>query len=290
MNWASSTGETVDQVDVALGYVYGPGNQLIGENDTITSTDPTMTPANWSGSFGMEQPAPTAVAIGVAIPGIGVGVGNVADCPYLADAWADSSSPLVDPSDVAAGYQYGPINRPFFGTNEGITSDDPPVVPESWMGTFCGLLPALSAVAEGVVIPGVGVGTAEVFPGSPDMPTPADKLDPLNCGQLQLIRGDDYTGDRAKRFAFSSSVAPQPNDVATWTWTDPYCDEAIGELTTSDFEQIGKYEYVAKFEATSFASDNRPGQWPFDVQLSIANADTRTIATGILDLIVDQTR
>jgi len=124
-----------------------------------------------------------------------------------------------------------------------------------------------------------------------DVKDPAGKLDPLNCvGQLQLIRGDDYTGDRAKCFAFSSSVAPQPNDVATWTWTDPYCDEVIGELMTSDFEQIGKHEYVAKFDASSFASDNRPGQWPFDVQLSIENADTRTIATGILDLIVDQTR
>ena len=175
MTWANSTGETVDQADVALGYVYGPaGNQLTGENDTITSTDPTMTPANWSGSFGMQQPAPTAVAVGVAIPGIGVGVGNVADCPYLAAAWADSFAPLVDPSDVAAGYQYGPINRPIFGTNEGVTSDEPPVAPESWMGTFCGLQPAPTAVAVGVAIPGVGVGTAEVV--APDMPTPIETL------------------------------------------------------------------------------------------------------------------
>ena len=74
MTWANSTGETVDPVNVASGYVYGPaGNQLTGTNGSITSTDPTMTPANWSGSFGMEQPAPTAVAVGVAIPGIGVG-------------------------------------------------------------------------------------------------------------------------------------------------------------------------------------------------------------------------
>ena len=134
----------------------------------------------------MEQPAPTAVAVGVAIPGIGVGVGNVADCPYLADAWADSFAPLVDPSDVAAGYQYGPTDRPFFGTNEGISSDDPPVVPESWMGTFCGLLPAPSAVAEGVVVPGVGVGTAEVVSVTTESTDPCPcELGPRN--DLELV-------------------------------------------------------------------------------------------------------
>lgn len=203
--------------------------------------------------------------------------------------WANSTGETVDQADVALGYVYGPAGNLLTGANDSITSTDPAMPPANWSGSFGMELPAPTAVAIGVAIPGVGVGTAEVVP--PDMPTSAGEIDPLNCvGELQLIRGDDYTGDRARRFTFASSVPPQPSDVATWTWTDPYCDEAIGELTTSDFEKIGEGEYVAKFEATSFASDNRPGQWPFDVQLSIANADTRTIVTGILDLIVDQTR
>ena len=99
MTWANSTGETVDQADVALGYVYGPaGNQLTGSNNTITSTDPTVAPANWSGSFGMEQPAPTAVAIGVAIPGVGVGTATATDPPPAID-------PLT-PNQVAEGVTF----------------------------------------------------------------------------------------------------------------------------------------------------------------------------------------
>ena len=270
MTWANSTGETVDQADVALGYVYGPvGNQLTGSNDTITITDPTMTPANWSGSFGMEQPAPTAVAIGVAIPGIGVGVGNVADCPYLADAWADSLAPLVDPSEVAAGYQYGPINRPVFGTNEGITSDDPPVVPESWMGTFCGLLPAPSAVAEGVVISGVGVGTAEVAAVTTDIPC---DLEPkklyASCGQIKTHRivpvNEDGAAIDVQGVPLTFVIEDQEGydlETGTATQNPPVGDPLLGA------DDVG-----SEIMFTSQAANDMPGEYRFAVRDTATNS------------------
>lgn len=187
------------------------------------------------------------------------------------------------------GLQFGHRAEQFTGSFETSKEPDDLILATGYAGYHFGYYPATTDVSEesygfqGTQFEGTLV-SDPVVPA--DMPT----LDPLDCGQLQLIRGDDYTGVRAICFAFVSSVAPLPSDFATWTWTDPYCDEAIGELTTSTFEQVGKYEYVAKFDAIAFASDNRPGQWPFDVQLSIDNTDTRTIATGILDLIVDQTR
>lgn len=66
----------------------------------------------------------------------------------------------VDPSNVALGYEYGPITNPVIGTNADLDPSTDPIVRNMTVGGVLGQRqPALSAVAEGVAIPGVGTGT-----------------------------------------------------------------------------------------------------------------------------------
>lgn len=65
----------------------------------------------------------------------------------------------VDPSNVALGYEYGPITDPVIGTNDNLDLSTDPTIRNMTVGGVLGQRqPALSAVAEGVVVPGVGIG------------------------------------------------------------------------------------------------------------------------------------
>lgn len=198
--------------------------------------------------------------------------------PYAPLFYADVGAP-----NVASRYEYADPANPTVGTNAVIAPTiSPPTLDQSPASLWGWTQPAIDAVAALVVLPNGSVGTGAA----------ADPDDPgVECGsELQLTRGDDYTGDRARSFFFESDTAPAATDVATMTWRDPYCDEVIGSVTTSSFSDAGEGRYCANFNLVNFAADNRPGQWPFDVEIAIDGADTRTIANGILDLIADQTR
>lgn len=88
----------------------------------------------------------------------------------------------VDPSNVAFGYEYGPITDPVVGTDVNLDPSTDPTIRNMTVGGVLGQRqPALSAVADGVAIPGVGVG---VNLGNGD--TPPGPVDPPD---------DPVTGD-----------------------------------------------------------------------------------------------
>ena len=84
----------------------------------------------------------------------------------------------VDPSNVALGYEYGPITDPVVGTNANLDPSTDPIIRNMTVGGVLGQRqPALSAVANGVVVPGVGTGV-----NSGDGNLPPDPVDPITGG------------------------------------------------------------------------------------------------------------
>ena len=136
MTWEKTTGTTVAESNAAAGYAWAIGN--VGTNaEFLLPTDAPQPGEFWYGTFGGEQPANSAVDPLVTIPGYGLGT-------------AQPAIIFVDPSNVAAGYQYGDPVGSLVGTNATLNpSTDPPDINGQ---------PAPSAVLAGVTIPDVGLG------------------------------------------------------------------------------------------------------------------------------------
>ena len=97
--------------------------------------------------------------------------------------------------------------------------------------------------------------------------------------RLRLIRGDDFTGDRAIRFPFLASDPPA--GVAVFTVRDWY--------ESREFEGTdGRFEAVVDLQG--FMAGHPPGKYKFDCEFRPTEGDNRTVALGTLDLVEDQSR
>ena len=77
MTWASTTGSTVAESDVANGYAWDVGN--VGANiDIAPSSDPPVAGDGWYGTFGGQHPAASAVSAGLVLPNGETGTGQPA--------------------------------------------------------------------------------------------------------------------------------------------------------------------------------------------------------------------